>query len=381
MPKSVVIVGGGVGGLFTANKLTSKLASEVRRGEVSITLVEPQEKQVYQPGFLYVPFSELPPDVMFRPVSKLVPPLVRVEREPAAKIDLPNKKVVLQSGKELKYDYLVVTTGAVVKTDAFPGFGQAWHTLWTSEGARRLREALSRFNGGTVVVSVTSTPYKCPVAPYEFLGLLNDYLMATGLRAKTKVVFTTVAPHLHAQPQVNKFLEEQLKLWGFEYRTKFQINAIEPGKVSGPEEIKADLIVAVPPHGGAEVVVKSGIGDQAGWVPVDKHTLQIQAQGATGAEMALGDATNLPVPKAGAVAHFQSEVVASRIAEEIQLGHADTKYNGRVICFILTGFEEATQVSWNYENPAKYPPPPSRFFLRLKDMTNYSIWSAIRCGL
>jgi sulfide:quinone oxidoreductase len=170
MPKSVVMVGGGVGGLFTANKLTSKLASEVRRGEVSITLVEPQEKQVYQPGFLYVPFSELPPDVMFRPVSKLVSPLVRVEREPAAKIDLPNKKVFLQSGKELKYDYLVVGIGAVVKTDAFPGFGQAWHTLWTYEGAKRLREALSRFNGGKVVVSVTSTPYKCPVAPYEFLG-------------------------------------------------------------------------------------------------------------------------------------------------------------------------------------------------------------------
>jgi sulfide:quinone oxidoreductase len=72
MPKSVVIIGGGVGGLFTANKLTSKLASEVRRGEVSINLVVPQGKQAYQPGFLYVPFSELPPDVMFRPVSKLV---------------------------------------------------------------------------------------------------------------------------------------------------------------------------------------------------------------------------------------------------------------------------------------------------------------------
>ena len=130
--------------------------------------------------------------------------------------------------------------------------------------------------------------------------------------------------------------------------------------------------MAVPPHGGAEVVVKSGIGDQTGWVPVDRYTLQIQAQGATGAEMALGDATNLPVPKAGSVAHFQSEVVASRVAEEIQLGHADTKYDGRIMCFILIGVEEATQVSWNYENPAKYP-PPSRFFLRLKDMTNYSI--------
>jgi sulfide:quinone oxidoreductase len=97
--------------------------------------------------------------------------------------------------------------------------------------------------------------------------------------------------------------------------------------------------------------------------------------------MALGDATNLPVPKAGSAAHFQSKVVASHIAEEIQPGHADTKYNGRVIGFILTGFEEAMQVTWNYENRARYPPPSSRFFLRLKDMTNYSMWSVIRCGL
>ncbi|AET33236.1 NAD(P)/FAD-dependent oxidoreductase [Pyrobaculum ferrireducens] len=379
--KSIVIVGGGVGGIFTANKLASKLASEIRREEVSITVVEPQDRQVYQPGFLYVPFKELTPDVMFKPVSKLLSPLAKVEREPAAKIDMSAKKVVLQSGKEVKYDYLVVATGSVVKTQAFPGFGEAWHTFWVLEGAKRLREALRRFNGGTIVFSVTSTPYKCPVAPYEFLGLLNDYLMATGLRAKTKVIFTTVAPHLHAQPQINKFLEETLKMWGFDYKTKFQVNAIEPGKISGSEELKADLIIAVPPHGGEEVVIKSGIGDQAGWIPVDRYTLQIQAQGATGAEYAIGDATNLPVPKAGSVAHFQSEVVSSRIAEEIQLGYSDTRYDGRVICFILTGFEEATVVSWNYENPAKYPPPPSRFFTRLKDMTNYSIWSVLRCGL
>jgi sulfide:quinone oxidoreductase len=379
--KSVVVVGGGVGGIFTANKLASKLASENRREEVSITVVEPQDRQVYQPGFLYVPFKELTPDVMFKPVSKLLSPLVKVEREPAAKIDMSAKKVTLQSGKEVKYDYLVVVTGSVVKTQAFPGFGEAWHTLWVLEGAKRLREALRRFNGGTIVFSVTSTPYKCPVAPYEFLGLLNDYLMATGLRAKTKVIFTTVAPHLHAQPQINKFLEETLKMWGFDYKTKFQVNAIEPGKISGSEELKADLIITVPPHGGEEVVIKSGIGDQAGWIPVDRHTLQIQAQGATGAEYAIGDATNLPVPKAGSVAHFQSEVVSSRIAEEIQLGYSDTKYDGRVLCFILTGFEEATVISWNYENPAKYPPPPSRFFNRLKDMVNYSIWSVLRCGL
>jgi sulfide:quinone oxidoreductase len=147
---------------------------------------------------------------MFRPIGKLASPQVEVEREPAAKIDMPNKKVVLQSGKELKYDYLVVATGAVVKSEALPGFGQAWHNLWTYEGAKRLREVLSRFNGGTVVVSVTSAPYKCPVAPYENLNLLNDYLMATGLWAKTKVVSTTVAPHLQPSPRSTSSLRSSL---------------------------------------------------------------------------------------------------------------------------------------------------------------------------
>ncbi|CCC81091.1 NAD(P)/FAD-dependent oxidoreductase [Thermoproteus tenax] len=379
--KTIVIVGGGVGGIFTANKLAAKLHGEIKRGDVSILLIEQNEIQTYQPGFLYVPFQELVPDVMFRSVSKLLNPLIKLEKDTVSKIDLNNKKIITQSGKEHKYDYLVVATGATVKVGSFSGYGKWWSTVWTYEGAKRVREMLREFKGGTVAVAVTSTPYKCPVAPYEFLGLLNDYLMATGLRAKTKVIFTTVAPHLHAQPQVNKFLEETLSMWGFEYHTKFQVNSIEEGKVVGSSEIKADLIMAVPPHGGSDVVIKSGIGDQAGWVPVDRHTLQIQAQGATGAEYALGDATNLPVPKAGSVAHFQSEIVSNRIADELKLGHSDARYDGRVICFILTGFEEATMVSWNYENPAKFPPPPSRFFVRLKDMTNYSIWSVMRCGL
>ncbi|MEM1596925.1 MAG: FAD/NAD(P)-binding oxidoreductase [Pyrobaculum sp.] len=379
MSKKVVIVGGGVGGAFVANKLAGKLGASIRKGEVEVTVIEPARQLVYQPGFLYVPFSELPPEVMFRSPRKVYSPLVRLVEKPAAKIDLKSRKVQTADGAEYPYDYLVVATGSVPRTDSLPGFNKTWFTLWTYEGAKALREALRRLTKGTLVFSVASTPYKCPVAPYEFLFMFDEYLMATGLKKDVKIVFTTVAPHLHAQPNVNKFLEEEMKNRGIEYRTKFQVNEVKEGEVVGTETLKADLVVLVPKHTPADVVVNSGLVDQSGWLPVDKYTLEIQ--GGSGVEYGIGDTTNLAVPKAGSVAHFESEVVASRIYEELTLGHADTKYTGRVICFIMTGLEEATQVSWNYERPAMYPPPASRFFARLKDMTNYSIWGVMRCGL
>lgn len=377
--KRIAVVGGGVGGIFVANKLAAKLGDSVRRGEAEITVFEPGRTAVYQPGFLYIPFMELPRYVMFREVRGLLSPLAKLVPEAVETISLGDRKIRTASGKEYNYDYLVISTGAEVRTDAFPGFGSHWHTLWTYEGAKRLRKALSGFQGGTLVFSVTSTPYKCPVAPYEFLFMFDDYLMRRGIKRNTKVIFTTVAPNLHAQPNVNRFLESEMGRRGIEHRTKFEVREIGEGYVDGTERIKADLVVAVPPHSGVEAVRRSGIGDNAGWVPVDKSTLQVV--GGSGAEYALGDATNLPVPKAGSVAHFQSEVVASRIAEELDLGYSDTVYTGRVICFILTGLEEATQVSWNYEAPALHPPPPSKVFYRLKDLTNCGIWGVARAGL
>ncbi|ABO08858.1 NAD(P)/FAD-dependent oxidoreductase [Pyrobaculum calidifontis] len=377
--RRVVIVGGGVGGAFTANKLATKAFAKVKKGELEVVVVEPEENVVYQPGFLYVPFKELPSEVMFRPVRKVLHPLVNLVKKPATKIDVKNRKVVLGDGSEIQYDYLVLATGAVVKTDHFPGFKKVWHTFWTYEGAKALREALSKFAKGTLVFSVASTPFKCPVAPYEFLFYFDDVLMKTGRKKDVKIVFTTVAPHLHAQPNVNKFLEEEFRNRGIEYRTKFEVKEVREGEVVGPETLKGDLIIVVPKHTAAEVAFNSGLVDQGGWVPVDKYTLQIA--GGNGVEYAIGDTTNLAVPKAGSVAHFQSEVVADRIYEDMEFGHADSVYNGRVICFILTGTEEATQVSWNYDGPALYPVPSNKFMMRLKDLTNFSIWSAVRCGL
>ncbi len=377
--KSVVIVGGGAGGSFVANKLAYKSFEMVKKGELEITLIEPSDRIVYQPGFLYVPFRELPQDVMFRSAKKLYHPLVKHVPKAAAKIDIKEKKVTTADGRVYPYDYLVVATGSEIVTTHFPGFKKTWHTLWNYEGAKALKEALRQFTKGTLVFSVASTPYKCPVAPYEFVFMYDDYLMSTGLKKDVKIVLTHVAPHLHAQPNVNKFLTKELENRGIKFYTKFEISEIKEGEVVGPERLKADFIIAVPKHKPADVVTNSGLVDQSGWTPVDKHTLQIQ--GGSGVEYAIGDTTNLGVPKAGAVAHFQSEVAAARIYEDITYGRADSVYNGRVMCFVMTGLEEGTQVSWNYNTTALYPPTPNKFYGYLKELANNSMWSAMRCGL
>ncbi|MFN7106423.1 MAG: FAD/NAD(P)-binding oxidoreductase [Pyrobaculum sp.] len=381
MPKRVAVVGGGVGGSFVANKLAYKTFDKLRRGELEILVIEPTDRLVYQPGFLYVPFRVLGPDVMFRNPRKVYHPSVRHISKSADKIDIKERKVVLENGEVIPYDYLVVATGLEVKTDHFPGFKTRWHTLWTYEGAKAFREALQKFGGGTFVFSVASTPFKCPVAPYEFLFMFDDWLMARGLKGKTKIIYTMVAPHLHAQPNVNKFLTKEFEMRGIEYHTKFEVTEVGEGHISGTSQIKADLIHIVPKHVPPAVIMKSELYSTkgVGGVPVDRHTLEIE--GGSGVEYALGDVTNLAVPKAGAVAHFQAEVVAARIYEDMAYGHADTQYNGRVICFVLTGLEEATQISWNYDMPALYPPTPSRYFVMVKELTNQSMWSALRCGL
>lgn len=119
---------------------------------------------------------------MFRSPKKVYSPLVKLVEKPAAKIDLKSRKVQITDGAEYPYDYLVVATGSVARTGSLPGFNKTWHAIWTYEGAKALCKALRRFTKGTLVFSVASTPYKCPVAPYEFLFMFNEYLMATGLK-------------------------------------------------------------------------------------------------------------------------------------------------------------------------------------------------------
>jgi sulfide:quinone oxidoreductase len=114
------------------------------------------------------------------------------------------------------------------------------------------------------------------------------------------------------------------------------------------EAFDYDLLIAVPPHHGASVVVNSGIGDQDGYVPTDKGTMRVVGQQGV---YAIGDATNIPVSKSGVVAHLQSVVVAHNIVSEINGSPDLLQYNGRINCPMEVGSRRAIFVSATYTSP------------------------------
>ncbi|HEY4479826.1 MAG TPA: NAD(P)/FAD-dependent oxidoreductase, partial [Candidatus Paceibacterota bacterium] len=113
-----------------------------------------------------------------------------------------------------------------------------------------------------------------------------------------------------------------------------------------------DLLIFIPPHQGPKVVRDSGLGNEAGWIPVDKETLKTKYDKvfAIGDVIAATVASGKPRPKAGVFAHYEAEVVVENIVRELQGLPADKKYDGRASCFLETGFGKAGFAYGNFYN-------------------------------
>ncbi|MFQ3611720.1 MAG: FAD-dependent oxidoreductase [Fimbriimonadales bacterium] len=349
---NVVIVGGGVGGILTAN-LLAKQAQKIK-----VQLIDATGTHVYQPGWLRVPFGDYRPESLRYPIRQLLHPSVELIVEPAERIDLEAHRVVLTSGKTVPYDYLVIGTGSYPHPEEVPGLAQGAHTFYTEEGAVQLGEALKQFRGGRIVVGVSGFPYKCPPAPHEFTLLLDDWLRANNLRQQTELTFVTPINRLFPIETVAPVFENAFKERNICVETFFNAESVDPEKrvVSSLEgtELKYDLLIMIAPHRGASVVSASGLGDRGGWIPTDKQTLQVKGHENL---YALGDATDLPVSKSGAAAHFEAEVVARRLIEAIEGRIPEHLYDGHVMCMIETGANRAMLIDFDYQRPPRTPKP------------------------
>ncbi|MBI4233905.1 MAG: FAD-dependent oxidoreductase [Chloroflexi bacterium] len=318
--KTIVVLGGGVGGLTTARALRKAL-----QGEHRIVVVDRSPRHFFAPSYLWLMLGWRQPSQVSRDLARLLGSGIEFNQGQVEGIDTRAGSVTV-SGKAIGYDYLVAALGAELAYDAVPNLFPAAYSYFEVEEALRLRDALPQFQGGRVVVLIPSLPYKCPAAPYEGALLLDYYLRKHGLRGRSEVEIFTPEPQPLpvAGPEVGKLVQELLGERGVGFHSGHRLSRIDPerrelafenGSASG-----YDLLVAIPPHRCPGPVREGGLADSRGWVPVDKASLR-----ATAAEhvYALGDLTviplpvGLPLPKAGVFAHGQGKVVARNIAAEI----------------------------------------------------------------
>jgi sulfide:quinone oxidoreductase len=360
--KNLLILGAGTAGTMAAARLSKKLNLD----QWQITLVDKDPVHYYQPAFLFMPFGWASEGGTRRPKAKYVPRGVKLVMSSIEMIEPERNRVVLGSGETLAYDYLIIATGTDIYPEETPGLGEhewgrSMHTFYNYDGAKALAEALREFQGGRLVVNVVENPIKCPVAPLEFLFLADYYFNQRGIRDRVELVYATPLPGAFTKPIAAKKLDGMLQSRKITVEPEFYIERADPDAkriVSYDErEVPYDLLVSVPLNKGAEVIGRSGLGDELNYVRVNKHTFLSERYANI---FALGDATNAPTSKAGSVAHFSIDLFGENFLNYVDGKPMEKEFDGHANCFVESGYGKGILIDFNYTQeplPGTYPAP------------------------
>jgi sulfide:quinone oxidoreductase len=378
--KNLVVLGAGTAGTMVANHLRNRLPHDWQ-----LSIVDPDDQHVYQPGLLFLPFGARDENRMIRRRESTLGRGVQWVQKAVRSVDTTGKKVELDTGEALEYDLLVLASGSQIRPEETDGlYEEHWHRTihdyYTLEGARVMRDAMANFRGGRLVLNVVEMPIKCPIAPLEFLFLADDYFKKRGIRNEVELIYATPLDGAFTKPIAARMLGELLEEKGIVVEAEFNTAAVDgDAKVLSSwdeRQIAYDMLVSIPTHMGAAFIDDSGLGDDLGFIPTDPKTLLANGYDDI---FVLGDATNLPTSKAGSVAHFQAEVVVENIQRTMTGRALAHDFDGHANCFIETGEGKGLLIDFNYDVeplPGSYPMPLVGPFSLLKE-TRRNHWGKL----
>ena len=357
---TTMILGGGFGGISTANTLRHLLP-----GEHQIILIDKSPTFLVGATKTWVMLGQRSPEEFARDRSGLSQRGVQVLQDEVVRIE-PASGLVEASQGSFRPDFIVIALGANLNMAAIPGLDRAAHTFYTLEGAARLRQVLEDFDGGEVVLLIPRAPFKCPPAPYEAAMLLRDAFAARGLGEKTRLSIYTIegTPMATAGPEMGQLIVNELDRRGIGFHPKMKTLGVDPASqtVSFEDGSQAefDLLIAIPPHEAPQVVRQAGLVNQSGWIPVDANTFQIVGISGRVPLYAIGDIASVPLPgryvpdaplvlpKAGVFAEAQGRVVAHHISSQVLVEAKVEQFEGTGVCYIETGNQQAIKAEGHF---------------------------------
>ena len=367
--KTIVILGGGFGGLSTAQQLRKALPSEHR-----VVVVEKEDSFHLCALNMRLMAGEITDSVEGdRALSGLAAKGIEWVQGEILEVDAAARHVRTSSAT-LEADYLVIALGADKDGSLVPGFAEAAYNVYDARQAALVYKPLRELTAGRAIVLVCRSPFSCPAAPYEAAFLMDSVLRGRGNRQQVEVAIYTPEgkPMAGAGPSVGDAVIAMLEERDIKFNPKQKVQTVDAGSrkiVFEEGEAFYDLLVGVPPHVAPRVVREAGLTDETGWIPVEIDTMETGHPGV----FAIGDVTaikqpnptSLFLPKAGVFADEQSRVVAANIAAEIAGEDNSRKYDGKGLCYIEIGDGLAAYGSgdfFGYPGPRVYLEPPSRAF-------------------
>jgi sulfide:quinone oxidoreductase len=392
--RKVVILGAGAGGTMVA----ANLMRELDNGDWQITLIDKDEQHHFQSGYLFIPFGIYSREDVLKPKREFVPPGIDFVVDNVIKINTEQRRLETERGDNYDYDYLVISTGCRIVPEEVEGMMDVWREdifdFYTLDGATALRKKLKYFDSGKVVLNIAEFPYKCPIAPIEFVFMADWFFQMNGVRDKVEIEFVTPIDNIFTKPVAAKALAAFAEKKNIKVTPYFDLAKVNPKEKTieshKGEKVGYDLLVSIPPNFGDKALTDSGMGDPMGFMQVDKHTLKAQNADRI---YVLGDATNVPTSKAGSVAHFMSYTVVENLVREMEGHEPLPTFDGHATCFLSSGFEKAILLDFNYDVeplPGKFPFPGLGPFSLLEDtfgnhwgkmMFKWVYWNLMMKGL
>ncbi len=346
--QTILILGGGIGGVVTANRLRRRLDKRDR-----VVLVNRDPLFSFAASYLWVMIGKRTPAQITRPLELLKRRGIDVIIGDVEVIDPTNRRAIV-SGKTIQADQMVVTLGADYATDAIPGLSEYGHTFATLLGAQQLGIEIDRITRGRILVVTGAPIYRCPAAPYETALLIDAHLRKRGVRDGVEIAIHSAEPMPMGVAGVNvaDAVKHILTSRGIDYRPSHQIVSSEADHAvfADGDTQQFDLLAYMPPIKSPAVVAQSALASPSGWIEADRNTLQ------TGFEKvyAIGDNVQIPLsigkplPRAGVFAHAQGKVVAENIAAVINGKAPTASFDGIGGCFIEVGNGRAGYGSGNF---------------------------------
>lgn len=366
MPKHVLVLGGGFGGIAAAVHLR-RIAPDV-----DVTLAD--HGTHFKMGFRKT--MELTGRGTVaegsRPLSALSRHGIRVLHGEVTMLD-PVARSAVVGGTMIDADAILVALGAHGDPGATPGFTEHGLDVYGGDVARAA-EALAAMTAGKVVIGILGNPYPCSPAPFEMAMLIEE-----GARErKARIDLTVFSPLPSSLPVVGpagcEAIEGRLAGRLIDFRPHVHAQSVEAGRVivKDGDAIPFDLLLGIPGHVVPQVLVDAGLAPPGGWVKVTPSTLQTAADGvwAVGdcVGMMIGDGSK-PLPKAGVLAENAGIVAAERIAAFLSGADSDAVFRGDGGCYVESGDGEAMMVRGQFlaDPPQVELTPPSREHVESKE--------------
>ena len=337
----VVILGGGFGGLSSANELRNTLSSS----QVKITVID--KKDWFMVGFakLWIINGTRTFENSIGSLNELSKKEINFIKEEILEINLQNKNIKTKS-QNIIFDFLIISTGVVLAPQKIPGLVENGFNLYDHDQLLEIRDKLESIESGKIAISIMGMPYKCPPAPFEASLLIDSMLRKRGVRDSIQIDFYSPAPITlpAAGPEVSKKILELVNSEKITFHNSCKIKSVESKKlIFENSEADFDILLAIPPHIAPKIIYDSGLAKEPGFIPIDRDCkTPFENIFAIGDVTVLTVGEKMAVPKAGIFAEGEGITVAKNIISIIQLKKETVLFDGKGGCFIESGKDTAS---------------------------------------